>query len=891
MDNTIRSSSKLGKPTGLGRSTSHNARSSTHILNSHRSKNGILLSSGFSTGSRQSIRGSRLGLDRKVAIQTREGTVSIFDDDGSDVTPLSLITPRKLHHKDGGGGVSSTNDMSMTNMVKESVSDVLSHLEQLTTSSWSSSIMGKSASSFSNTSHMVSGSESINYERDDDSSSVVSTDSAEDGQPNNEMKNKFNTHVFPGISMHSPIQAEIDSKKQIHVMLTETDTIVLLNIPSICVSNESVEEITLVKASNAKYKELLESRANNDNFVCRGMQTLNDALKSKDIQATAQKQANAEVMVNQWTIYDTYNQASGGLDSIHGDRGKDNDMEGLENDYSSNQTPLLSATRPVATSSISLVSHSLARGDSVSTNHFEEDRVDLSSSSANASNQSNHALNNQPKQTALSAVPLNLNSARLAHNLALMERAIVGNNYKEKLISYRNLADAEMTEQKRVQEIMNLKLHENQDNTIDSYEQESHAPTLQLLWSYRCELTRGRNVMCMAWNKQNEDIIAVAYGEAHHLSGSMAGLILCWSVKNPEWPERIYTSQHAVTSIDFSRMNPSLLAAGLSDGRIVIYDVRRKDETPVLDNSMNGKHQDPVWELKWVERERVTGDEQSRGETLVSVSTDGRVTQWMVRKGLEFTDLMTLKRLPKEKISPAAARSTTTDIGGKSKSYISRHTGGLCFDFNPKDSNIYLVGTEEGYIHKCSCSYNEQYLYTFCSHDGPVTKVKWSPFLSGVFLSCSSDWTVRLWNQESGQEVFKFQSGRDSVTDIAWSPHFSTCFGSVSSDGRLEIWDLKCSVLDPIISHNVLDRQLTTMLFASQSPTVITGDDNGVVTVYKICHPSEVEKDTLTTGRMDARAGLGMHDEIAQEWRLQNSLELQKVIAEKINAGMAAAGK
>ena len=50
----------------------------------------------------------------------------------------------------------------------------------------------------------------------------------------------------------------------------------------------------------------------------------------------------------------------------------------------------------------------------------------------------------------------------------------------------------------------------------------------------------------------------------------------------------------------------------------------------------NGKHHDPVWELKWVERERVAGDEHSRGETLVSVSTDGRITQWIIRKGLEF---------------------------------------------------------------------------------------------------------------------------------------------------------------------------------------------------------------------------------------------------------------
>lgn len=39
-----------------------------------------------------------------------------------------------------------------------------------------------------------------------------------------------------------------------------------------------------------------------------------------------------------------------------------------------------------------------------------------------------------------------------------------------------------------------------------------------------------------------------------------------------------------------------------------------------------GKHSDPVWKLRWVDR----GIEQQ--EVLVSISTDGRVTQWSTAK-------------------------------------------------------------------------------------------------------------------------------------------------------------------------------------------------------------------------------------------------------------------
>jgi hypothetical protein len=83
------------------------------------------------------------------------------------------------------------------------------------------------------------------------------------------------------------------------------------------------------------------------------------------------------------------------------------------------------------------------------------------------------------------------------------------------------------------------------------------------------------------------------------------------------------------------------------------------------------------------------GDEQSRGEILVSVSTDGRVTQWQIRKGLEFQgmvklmlDLMILKRMTKQK---KGANNTTITTN----SFIARQTGGLCFDFNQKDTNMY----------------------------------------------------------------------------------------------------------------------------------------------------------------------------------------------------------
>ena len=61
---------------------------------------------------------------------------------------------------------------------------------------------------------------------------------------------------------------------------------------------------------------------------------------------------------------------------------------------------------------------------------------------------------------------------------------------------------------------------------------QSHS--LHLLWTYRCDLSRGRRVNSIVCNKLSEDVIAVGYGECSTSTGAPLGMILCWSIKNPE---------------------------------------------------------------------------------------------------------------------------------------------------------------------------------------------------------------------------------------------------------------------------------------------------------------------------------------------------------------------
>lgn len=59
----------------------------------------------------------------------------------------------------------------------------------------------------------------------------------------------------------------------------------------------------------------------------------------------------------------------------------------------------------------------------------------------------------------------------------------------------------------------------------------------------------------------------------------------------------------------------------------------RGEIKPVAESKgIEDKHNDIVWEVQWVAKE-------DKEETLVSISGDGRIIEWSLRKGLELTEL------------------------------------------------------------------------------------------------------------------------------------------------------------------------------------------------------------------------------------------------------------
>jgi len=74
-------------------------------------------------------------------------------------------------------------------------------------------------------------------------------------------------------------------------------------------------------------------------------------------------------------------------------------------------------------------------------------------------------------------------------------------------------------------------------------------------------------------------------------------MICCYTIKNPTWPEYSFSTESGVMCLDFHQQHPALLAVGLYDGTVMVFDIRLKgNNKPIYMSTVRtAKHTDPVW--------------------------------------------------------------------------------------------------------------------------------------------------------------------------------------------------------------------------------------------------------------------------------------------------------
>lgn len=339
------------------------------------------------------------------------------------------------------------------------------------------------------------------------------------------------------------------------------------------------------------------------------------------------------------------------------------------------------------------------------------------------------------------------------------------------------------------------------------------------LWKFSAEATKKRHVTALCWSPQYADLFAAGYG-SYDYAKQLGGHVCVFSLKLPSFPSVQFSTDSGVMCLDLHPKVSTLLAVGFYDGTVAVFNLAAaKPGTPMYaSTAKTGKHAEPVWQINWQ-----LDDVGSSKKCFCSISSDGRVTAWtLFSNELVYADLIQL-RPPETELAAPVAPVPTLEV-----------SAGTCFAFSKHLEHVFLVGTEDGKVHKCSKAFGNRYLATYNAHQMAVYAVVWNPFHPSVFATCGADWNVKIWDLDHADPVFSFDLG-NSVGDVAFAPYSSTVFAACTADGRVYVFDLSVSKTEALCSQAIIKKaKLTHLAFNPKYPMLLIGDDHGCVTSMKL---------------------------------------------------------
>ena len=401
---------------------------------------------------------------------------------------------------------------------------------------------------------------------------------------------------------------EDQKNEDVNITLSETDTMMMMDIPSLIVLPDQEEEYRKVEQERAKYDELCKGKIGSDNYSENSTQTFNLQTKTKEVNFDNIKSERVKVSASVWEIADNtktkaplehevigkeFNQS---IDNIIKSR-----LEKKKAGYYLLQAEKLEQAKLIADSELSKSMREGKGGGSTMT------QSKMNISSMNAMKESSRSIisdKTTSKEGGLEGLTQGEEGSdymetplpdSLLRPVKIIERLLTQSLYHDQHVFYKDYPIVEMEMPKDEKETQGGKLQftqaafggaEEVDKEKSAKEIEKAKYIKQIhkqeydirqLFNYNCDRTKGRTISAMDWNCLNHDLLAAGYGEFIHTEKAQKGLLMLWTLKNPTFPERWIETPSRITSCSFSKSNPNLIGVGDFDGGVAIYDLRKAE--------------------------------------------------------------------------------------------------------------------------------------------------------------------------------------------------------------------------------------------------------------------------------------------------------------------------
>ncbi|KAF9522680.1 cytoplasmic dynein intermediate chain, partial [Crepidotus variabilis] len=306
---------------------------------------------------------------------------------------------------------------------------------------------------------------------------------------------------------------------------------------------------------------------------------------------------------------------------------------------------------------------------------------------------------------------------------------------------------------------------------------------------------KNRSITDIDWSPKYPELSVASYNKNPAALNEPDGIVAVWNLHLLERPEFVFHSQSDVLSVTFSPFHSNLVFGGTYSGQILLWDTRAK-HLPVLKTPLSASgHTHPVYAMQMVGTQNA--------HNLITSSTDGTVCSWLVDMLAQPQETLELIHHGHNKTGEVAITT---------------------LDFPDNETTTFWVGTEEGNLYQANrydragakAGLNQYDVYK--GHSGPVMGLHFHPLVgpvdfSDLFLTCSVDWTVKLWRAKSLAKpsttphalppLYSFDEADDYVYDVKWHPSQPAVFGTVDGSGRFDLWNLNTDTEVPVVSTPV----------------------------------------------------------------------------------------
>ncbi|KAN0121203.1 Pyridoxal phosphate-dependent transferase [Russula decolorans] len=306
---------------------------------------------------------------------------------------------------------------------------------------------------------------------------------------------------------------------------------------------------------------------------------------------------------------------------------------------------------------------------------------------------------------------------------------------------------------------------------------------------------KNRSITDVDWSPKFPELSVASYNKNAAAVNEPDGIVAVWNLHLLERPEFVFHSQSDVLSVTFSPFHANLVFGGTYSGQILLWDTRSK-HLPVLKTPLSAAgHTHPVYAMQMVGTQNA--------HNLITSSTDGMVCSWLVDMLAQPQETLELVHAGHNKTGEVAITT---------------------LDFLDNETTAFWVGTEEGNVYQANrydragakAGLNQYDVYK--GHSGPIMGLNFHPLhgpvdFSDLFLTCSVDWTVKLWRSKSLAKpstssqtvppIYSFDEADDYVYDVKWHPAHPAVFASVDGSGKFDLWNLNMDTEVPVVSTTV----------------------------------------------------------------------------------------